>query len=318
MEWFERVGRRIKLRDLHILLAIAESKSMAKAADRLAVSQPVVSKVVADLERVIGVRLFDRDRHGAEPTMYGRALLTRGLTVFDELRQGLTDIEFLRDPAAGELRIGSHAPMLEGVLPVIVDRLRRNYPKLVFDITEAPSVPAVWRDLRERNVDFFIGRIPSLSDDFHAEVLFDDPQWVVAGAHNRWTRRRTIELRELIGQPWILPKPNTATGALVAATFTAAGLELPRPEVFSGSFPMMNVLLAGGPLLALWPASVLRFGARHFSVKVLPVKLPPLSRPVGIITLKGRTISPATRIFIEQARTIANALPSRGRSQNKR
>lgn len=208
--------------------------------------------------------------------------------------------------------------MLEGVLPVIVDRLRRHYPKLIFEITEAPSVPAVWRDLRERNVDFFIGRIPSLSDDLQAEVLFDDPQWVVAGAHNRWRRRRTIELHELIDQPWILPKPNTATGALVAATFAAAGLELPRPEVFSGSFPMMNVLLAGGPLLALWPASVLRFGARHFSVKVLPVKLPPLPRPVGIITLKGRTISPATRIFIEQARTIANALPRRVRPQKKR
>jgi regulatory helix-turn-helix LysR family protein len=79
---------------------------MAKAAEHLAVSQPVVSKVVADLEQRLGVRLLDRDRHGAQPTVYWLALLKRGVAAFDELRQGVEDIEFLRDPTKGELRIG--------------------------------------------------------------------------------------------------------------------------------------------------------------------------------------------------------------------
>ena len=105
MEWADRIGRRIRLRDLHILLAVAQSGSMARAAERLAVSQPVISKVISDLEHVLGVRVLDRDRHGAEPTAYGRALLNRGLAAFDELRQGVKDIEFLLDPTAGELRI---------------------------------------------------------------------------------------------------------------------------------------------------------------------------------------------------------------------
>src|SRR5712692_7660972 len=112
MEWSARIGRRIKLRDLHILLAVAECRSMAKAAEHLAISQPVVSKVIADLEHALGVRLLDRDRHGAEPTIYGAALLKRGTAAFDELKQGVKDIEFLADPTAGELRIGSTAPML--------------------------------------------------------------------------------------------------------------------------------------------------------------------------------------------------------------
>ena len=312
MEWSDRVGRRIKLRDLHILLAVAESKSMARAADLLAVSQPVVSKVVADLERVIGVRLFDRDRHGAEPTTYGRALLMRGVTVFDELKQGLEEIEFLRDPGAGELRIAAHSPTMQGILPLIVDRLRHRYPKLLFDITEAENVPTFWQTLRERNVDLVIGRVPSLSDDLDVEVLFDDAQHVVAGARSRWAQRRKIELRELINEPWILPKPNGSAGTLIAATFAASGLQLPRPEVTCGSFPMMNALLARGPMLAFWPISVLRLGTRNFSVNVLPVKLPRLPRPVGIITLKGRTISPAARVFIECARGVAKPLMTRG------
>src|SRR5215470_15827993 len=105
MEWSERIGRRLKLRDLHILLAAAQCKSIAKAADQLAVSQPVVSKAIADLERMLDARLVDRDRHGAEPTIYGEALLQRGIAAFDELRQGVKDVELLVDPTAGRLRI---------------------------------------------------------------------------------------------------------------------------------------------------------------------------------------------------------------------
>lgn len=111
MEWSERIGRRIRLRDLHILLAVVQCKSLAKAADHLAISRPVISKAIADLEQVLGVRLIERDRHGAEPTPYGAALLKRGIAVFDELRSGVKDIEFLSDPAAGEVRIGSTAPL---------------------------------------------------------------------------------------------------------------------------------------------------------------------------------------------------------------
>src|SRR5262245_31221204 len=110
MEWSERIGRRLKLRDLHILLTVAQCRSIAKAADHLAVSQPVVSKVIADLERTLGVRLVDRDRHGAEPTIYGEALLKRGIVAFEELRQGVKDIEFLVDPTAGLLRIAAAVP----------------------------------------------------------------------------------------------------------------------------------------------------------------------------------------------------------------
>jgi DNA-binding transcriptional LysR family regulator len=69
MSWSDRIGRRVKLRDLHVLLAVAETRSMAKAAERLAISQPVVSKTIADLEHALGVRLLDRNRRGVEATL---------------------------------------------------------------------------------------------------------------------------------------------------------------------------------------------------------------------------------------------------------
>ena len=92
MKWMDRLGRRVKLRDLHIALAVADAGSMTRAAEELAVSYPVVSKTISELEQTLGVKLFDRSISGVEPTHYGRALLSSGVAVFDEMRKGLQQI----------------------------------------------------------------------------------------------------------------------------------------------------------------------------------------------------------------------------------
>jgi len=111
-----------------------QCQSLAAAAEQLAISRPVVSKSIADLERVLGVRLLERDRHGAEPTIYGAALLKRGTTVFAELREGVKDIEFLTDPAAGEVRIGSNPFLAASFVSAVTDRLSRRYPRIVYHL----------------------------------------------------------------------------------------------------------------------------------------------------------------------------------------
>src|SRR5262245_65250029 len=102
MQWHERIGRRLKLRDLHILLAVAKHGSMAKAAAELAISQPAVSKAIADMEHAVGLRLLDRTRQGTEVTTYGRALSNHGPVLFDELKQATPELELLADPTLGE------------------------------------------------------------------------------------------------------------------------------------------------------------------------------------------------------------------------
>ena len=137
MDWADRIGRRIRLRDLHIVLAVAERGSMAKAAAHLSISHPVVSKTISDLERTLGVRLFDRSVQGVELTAYGQALLNCGVTVFDEMRQGLKQIELLADPTSGDLRIGSPEITMAGLLPAIVERFSAQYPRVRLHVTLA-------------------------------------------------------------------------------------------------------------------------------------------------------------------------------------
>ncbi len=309
MEWSDRIGRRIKLRDIHILLAVAECGSMAKAAERLAISQPVVSRVIADLEHVLGVRLLDRDRHGAELTVYGDALLKRGAAAFDELRSGVKEIDFLSDPTVGELRIGATEVIAAGFVAAVIDRISRQHPQIAFEV-RTDGTTQLDRELRERNIDLIIGRVPGqiVDEDVNTEVLFDEPIFVVAGMQNPLAhRRRRMRFSDLADQLWVLPSRENIARSLVTEIFHASGLEIPRKAVIGNSMQMMNTLLATGRFLAMYPASYLRFSAK-LSIKVLPVEMPRRSTPVGIVTLKKRTLNPIAKLFIDCARTVARPL----------
>jgi DNA-binding transcriptional LysR family regulator len=246
MEWERRIGRRLRLRDLHILSTVVQWGSMAKAAEHLAVSQPAVSDAIANLEAALAVRLLDRSPYGVKPTVYADALLKRGDVVFDELRQGIRDIEFLTNPAAGEIRVGC-PESLAFLSSAIIDRLSRRYPKVVVHILTAQPATLEFRELRERKVDLLLGRIsmPLMDDDVDVEVLFEDHLFVVAGARNRWTRRQKIELAELMNERWILLPPNNILSSLIAQAFQARGLAAPRENVTADIHVRIHLLTTG-------------------------------------------------------------------------
>jgi DNA-binding transcriptional LysR family regulator len=188
MHWADRVGRRLKLRDLHVLLAVVEWGSMAKAAERLAISRPAVSKAIANLEHTLGVSLLDRNAAGIAPTRFGMALIKRSGVVFDELRQSVKEIEFLSDPTVGELSIGSSEPVTAGFLAAVLERLSRRHPKLSFEIVQDDAATLQLRHLRERRVELVIARmLPAIADDdIDAKCLFYETLHVVAGARSKW------------------------------------------------------------------------------------------------------------------------------------
>jgi DNA-binding transcriptional LysR family regulator len=312
MEWSERIGRRIRLRDLHILLAVVQCKSMAKAAEHLAISKPVISRAIADLEQVLGVRVLERDRHGAEPTSYGAALLKRGITVFDELREGVKDIEFLVDPEAGDVRIGCNHMLATSFVSAVVDRLSRRLPRIVFHVV-ARQAETLHRELIERNVDFLVARrLGALADErLGFELLFDDRDVVAVGAQNPWVRRRRIELAELMNEAWVLPPPDNVVGSVAMKAFRANGLDYPRTTVVSDSPHVRMSLLATGRFLSIFPASALRFPTKRQEVRILPIELPLAHTPVGIVTLKNRALGAVARLFVQHAREVAKPLANR-------
>jgi len=309
MEWERRIGRRLRLRDLHILSTVVERGSMAKAAAYLAVSQPAVSDAIANLEAALGVRLLDRVPHGVEPTIYATALLKRGHVVFDELRQGIKDIEFLADPTAGEVRVGC-PESLAPVASAIIDRLSRRYPAVIVHVATTQPATLEFRELRERQVDLLLGRMisPPLADeDIDVEILFEDRLFVVAGARSPWTRRQKIELAELVNERWILLPPNNALSSLVAQAFRSRGLEPPRESV-TADIHLRIHLLTTGRFLTVLPADLLQFVGKRWSLKTLPIDLGIQAPSLGVLTLRNRTLSPVAQLFIDCTREVVKSM----------
>lgn len=312
MQLSDRIGRRMKLHDLHVLMAVVQAGSMNKAASLLHTTQPAISRSIGKLEQNLGVRLLDRNAKGVEPTACGQALLDGGTAMFDDLRQAVKNIEFLADPTAGEVRIGCNLFLASSFVSAVVDRLSRRYPRVVFHLV-ASETETLRRELSERNVDLLIARRfgPILDEQLGYEFLFDDTYVVAAGAQSPWVRRRRIELPELVGESWTLPPPESLIGSVAMEAFRASGLDYPRVAVVSSTPQVRISLLATGRFLTIFPASALRFPTRRPEIKVLPVELSKTRVPNGIVTLKNRTLSPVAQLFIDGAREVAKLLAKR-------
>jgi DNA-binding transcriptional LysR family regulator len=295
IDWESQIGRRLKLRDLHIFVTVAHRGSMAKAAEQLGVSPSAVSEVISDLEHTLGLRLLDRSPQGIEPNVYGRTLLKRCTIVFDELRQGISDLEFLSDPAVGEIRIGCSESIAAAILQPIIRRFSKLYPRIVLNVCHEASPILELPQLRDRCVDLCLVRLRKLQTDeradLNAEVLFDDETVVAAGLQSRWATLRTIDLAELVNEPWILTPPDSLIYLILAEAFRARGLDMPKASLMTYSVHLRTNLAATGDFITVLPGSVLRFNANQFALKVLPIELPSRSWTVAVVTLKNRTLN---------------------------
>ncbi len=308
-KWESRIGRRLKLRDLHVLSVVVHCGSMAKGARQLAMSQPAVSESIANLEAALGVRLLDRTTRGVEPTLYADALLKRGDVVFDELLQGIKDIEFLSNPNVGEIRVASGDTAAAGLLAPVIDRLLRRYPGITVRVSQASAEPMAYPELRERKVDVALARISkSFShSELGVEILFDDPPRVAVSTSSPWARRRKVSLADLADETWTLTSDQVIRD-LINDAFRAVGLKEPRDAVSVSSMLLRSRLLATGRYVTILPDSVLRCNAKQWSLKALPIDLGMNAMAVTIVTLKNRTLSPVAQLFIEQVRAIAKTM----------
>jgi len=309
MQLSDRIGRRVRLQDLHVLMVVSQAGSMNKAATLLNTGQSAISRSVAELEHSMGVRLLDRTPQGVTPTEYGRALLDGGMAAFDELRHAVKKIEFLADPTAGEARIGCTPLLAASFASAVVNRLSQRYPRVSFHFVTG-YVETLHRELVDRNVDLLIARRfgPIADERLAFETLFDDPSVVAAGAQSPWSRQRRIALGDLVNEPWVLPPSGSGIASIAIDAFRAVSVDYPRAIVVTDSPQMRMSLLATGRFLTILPASALRFPAKRSEIKALPVKLPTTLVPNGIVTLKNRELSPVAQLFIGCARDVAKAL----------
>ncbi len=303
----EQMHRRVRLRDLETLVAVVRAGGMRKAAATLNMSQPAVSKAIAALEDTLGMKLLERSRRGVEPTTVGTALARRAEIMADQLRSALREVTELADPEGGEVRLGAMETLHAGLVGATVSAMLQNHPRMRFVLESGQSPDLVQHFLLRRAVDFVVARPLSvpLPEGVQGESLFAERLFVVAGRTHPLARRRKIALTDLADEGWILSRNELMPDSPVGTGFAAMGLECPRRIVISGSLNSRYNLLDTGRFITCIPHSLLPFSRERMLLRVLPVDLPRWRTPTMILTLKGRTLSPAAELFLTQLRVLS-------------
>jgi DNA-binding transcriptional LysR family regulator len=302
MLWDDQIGRRLRLKDLHTLQTVADAGSMAKASRQLALSQPAISKAIADMEHVLGAALLNRSAQGVEITDCGRLLLARGRIIFDELREGVKDIQNRSDPTRGEIRIGTTEP-LTGFVSEVISGMSQVYPRITYQVAVSDTTTLV-RDLRERALDVAITRWTgsAIADDLEAAVLFNAPLAVLADRRHPFINRKKLTLSDAMGEAWTLSPPDSFLGRVVGDVFRRRKLDLPAAVVTTLSIHMRLNLLASGRFLTMLPLHVVRQRANRAWLRALSIDLSDSAGPIAAITVRKRTVGGTLKLFQQACR----------------
>ena len=300
----DRIGRRLRLKDLHTLQTVAEIGSMAKASQQLGLSQPAISKAISDMEHTLRAPLLDRSARGVVLTDHGRVLVGRTRIIFDEVKQGIKEIEHLNDPTQGAVRIGAIEPVAP-ILSDIIHRLARRYPRISYQITVGDT-DMLARKLRDRALDVVLTRWNALTqaDDLVAETLYTSILAIVADKTHRMVAHKRLKLPDLMEEQWALPPPDTFLGRVVADLFEEKRLTLPSSIVTSTSTLMRLNLLANGRFLSVLPMTMLRHRSYKPWLRALRVDLGDHGGQISAITIKDRRSSGATKLFLEASHVV--------------
>jgi DNA-binding transcriptional LysR family regulator len=315
LNWDDRIGRRLRLKDLHTLLTISEEGSMAKASQRLSLSQPAISKAVADMEYVLGAPLLDRSSRGTELTECGQLLIERARVIFDELRQGVSDIEQLNDPTRGTVRIGSTEPVM-GVVAQIISGLTRKYPLVTCEVTVS-DLDTLLGQLRERTLDILVSRwLPQVAaDDLAVTTMFNSPLAVMAADSHPLLRRKKLTLADLSQEKWTLSPSSSFLGRIIVEMFNSRGLPVPATAVTTISVHMRLNLLATGDFLTVLPLQILQYPTNKAWLRALDVDLHDSVQPIASITLKRRRGGSALSLFETEAREVSKRMATSSKSR---
>lgn len=297
---------RLRFRHLQFLDILGQTRNLRLAAEQMHITQPAATKMLMDIEEILGTRLFERLSRDMRPNELGLFMLRYAGMVLAGHRKFVDEFNALKQGGHGQLAIGAISGSAAHLLMASVAEIQRLRPLLVLKILEQSSDQLViW--LAERKIDLMIGRF---TDDaqraqFQYERLSNEPMQVVAGLDHPLRGAHDIDLAELAHWPWILYPPSTALRKVSDDIFGRSALSLTSGVVETPSFLFALELMQTTDMLSLQPAALV---SRYISKGLLtriPVELPDRMPDYGLITRLGEPLTPAAQAFIEVLREMA-------------
>ena len=309
--------RRLKMRQLELLVHLFENQSLARAAAAMSVTQPAATKLLREAEKTLGASLFDRLPRGMRATPYGEIMMRQARTVFAALERAGEEVAALQAAATGSVAVGSMRGATASLLAPALALMRSSRPRVRMSVLVDAAEILIPR-LREARLDIVLGSVPAslAGPDLVFEPLLDEPLAVIAGAHHPLARRRPLAWKDVARAEWIVYPQESALQPLLEGVLAAARRTEIPVAIETASVVATTMLLERTDMLAVMPRDVAEHYARRKMIAILPLKLPLLLGPIGIVRHADRELSPAALAFTEEVRRLAAARGRRRKSES--
>ncbi len=304
------ITRKFRLRHVELIAELNDCGSILKAARRLSLTQPTVTKALQDVESTLGVKLFERSNRGLEPTAYGEIFARHAKIVLAQLRHAAEELESLRAGYSGKVTVGTLLAASASILPDAIARLKKQRPGVAISVVVG-TYDILMPSLLAGDLDMVLGRLPEegrsralLYEEFYAE-----PICLVSRRGHPLARRRRLTLRDLANEAWLLPLPETALRRQIERAFVDAGAPLPRNVIESVSILTNRALLRKSDCIGVMPYHVALDDVEQGLLAILPVKLKALESPVGAILRAPGKLPPAASALLECLRVVGKEAP---------
>jgi len=305
------ITRKFRLRHVELIAELYDCRSILKAARRLSLTQPTVTKALRDVESTLGVRLFERSNRGLEPTAYGEIFARHAKIVLAQLRHAAEELESLRAGYSGKVTVGTLLAASASILPDAIAMLKQQRPAVAISVVVG-TYDILMPSLLAGDLDMVLGRLPEegRSRALVYEEFYAEPICVVARRAHPLARKRRLSLRELANEPWLLPLPETALRRQIERAFVEAGAQLPRNVIESVSILTNRALLRKSDLIGVMPYHVALDDVEQGLLAILPVKLKSIETPVGAILRAPGKLPPAAAALLDCLRLAGREVPT--------
>lgn len=304
--WFIRA--RLKTRQLLLLATMDEEGNVRRAADVLGMAQPAASKLLKDLEDMLGVSLFDRTPQGMRPTVYGEVMIRHARMVLADLSHAYDEISALRAGLSGEVRIGTIAVAGLTIVAKAVARIKRDYPRLQI-LIQVETSNLLLPMLQQGDLDIMIGRVlegqSPARPGLKYETLGNEPLCLVVRPGHPLLAQPGLSLAELSDAAWILHPSGSVLRHRIDMLFASLGLEPPLDVVNTGNLPVIASLLEKSDMIAVLPVDIAHQYEEYGAMKMLPLSLSCSMDTFGIVTRSAQLPSPAAAIVLDALREVA-------------
>jgi DNA-binding transcriptional LysR family regulator len=307
MSRIDRVLRSsLKLRHLQLLVALDEFRHLGRAAEFLSVTQPAVSKALAEIEAMFGLTLFDRSTRGTEPTLYGQSVVRFARTVLADYERTRDEIGAIASGASGRTSVGAMVVATPVLLTRAVELLKARSPHTTVLIEEG-DLTHLLPKLRLGELDLFVGRLEPgyAAPDLETEPLYDEPMTVVVRPDHPLTQKKNPTWRDLATFPCVMPPPYASLRVKLDKVFLHHGLQPPGDLIETASFLALLTFVRQRSAIGFMARAVSRHFEHEAMVKVLSIKVPVDLPAVGLITLRSRRATPSSDQLIECLRRAA-------------